>query len=58
MTCARELRIRCYDRSSDPLGHARELFGRGDKTRGEVAALLGVAPKTLWRALRECERRA
>lgn len=38
--------------------HARELIGRGDKTRGEIAALLGVAPKTLWRALRECERRA
>jgi DNA invertase Pin-like site-specific DNA recombinase len=31
--------------------HARELIGRGGKTRGEVAALLGVAPKTLWRAL-------
>jgi DNA invertase Pin-like site-specific DNA recombinase len=33
------------------VAHARELIA-GGKTRGEVAALLGVSAKTLWRALR------
>ena len=32
--------------------HAKELIA-GGKTRGEVAALLSVSPKTLWRALRD-----
>ena len=40
-----------------PLAILAPDFASG-KTRGEIAALLGVAPKTLWRALRECERRA
>jgi len=31
--------------------HGRELIA-GGRTRGEVAAVLGVSPKTLWRALR------
>jgi DNA-binding CsgD family transcriptional regulator len=37
--------------------HARELI-TGGKTRGEVAALLGVSPKTLWRALNGVEAEA
>jgi DNA invertase Pin-like site-specific DNA recombinase len=32
--------------------HAREMIENGGKTQGEIAALFGVAPKTLWRALR------
>lgn len=35
--------------------HARELIERGDKTRGEVAALFGVSPTPLWRALNRGE---
>ena len=35
----------------DQLEHARKLIKLGEMTRGEIAALLGVAPKTLWRAL-------
>lgn len=34
------------------VAHARKLIA-GGKTQGEVAALLDVSPKTLWRALRD-----
>jgi DNA invertase Pin-like site-specific DNA recombinase len=37
--------------SPHQVAHARELIGRGGKTRDKVAALLGVSPMTLWRAL-------
>lgn len=36
------------------VAHARELIAAG-KMRGEVAALFGVSPKTLWRTLRAVE---
>ena len=35
----------------EQLAHAQELLAAG-KTRGEVAAILRVSPKTLWRALK------
>ena len=38
--------------SAHQVEHGRELIA-GGKTRAEVAALLGVSAKTLWRALRE-----
>ena len=37
---------------ADQLEAAREMVEAKEKTRGEIAALLGVSPKTLWRALR------
>jgi DNA invertase Pin-like site-specific DNA recombinase len=35
----------------DQIGLAREMIA-GGKTRGEIAAMLDVSPKTLWRALK------
>lgn len=37
--------------SAQQVKQARRLIEAREKTRGEVAALLGVSPKTLWRAL-------
>src|SRR3546814_5055037 len=36
---------------TDQLEAAREMIAAGDMTRAKIAALLGVSPKTLWRAL-------
>lgn len=37
--------------SAAQIGHARQLIEKGNKTSGEVAALLNVSRPTLWRAL-------
>lgn len=37
--------------SPDQIDHARQLIEKGNKTYGEVAALLNVSRPTLWRAL-------
>ena len=38
--------------SARHIAEARRMIGAGGKTRHEIAAALGVSPKTLWRALK------